>query len=1668
MQGLQGNKNWSAEEQESFQLIINSFDLNQDQTQILQQQIQNFKNAEKIIDYLLDCDSNWNKFQEKIQKEIQNQIRSQQIEPQWNEEQLGQLENKLLKQIKSKKEIKQLVQYIQSANLDKEVINEVLDCEFESSDDFLQLITIFEQSNTMTKIHTQKRQQEFVQDRNERDIWQNEQNILNQVNKGNNNEKELENQQMQDLFTEFYSLNRRSNQQIQILLQNLYNSLKNQQQNNINVTDFKVSAQLEYEDLLHLCVKVKQQFKYYPRPVQLLSVIELYNHNTNKGRLAQIYTGEGKTLIVAMLAILICKKKRVNVDIVTSSPVLAIRDAQELAQFYQLFQVSVSHNINGQLNQKQKMYPCYNNQVIYGDPHSFQADILRHEYSELGTMGNRQQGYVIIDEVDSMLIDGNSNKTLLSSPIPGMLDLTKVLRLIWDEICKVEPNLLTNKKVWIRDKDNNLTVDLEEYILSTLDIQLKETLLNYIPKFRLNYINFIKKKWIQNAINAKFHLHENKHYKVDNNNIRIIDYQNTGVVHKDNMQWEKGLHQFIQLKHNLPITPLRISTNYISNVSFFKRYNTNLLGLTGTLGSQVTQKLLSKQYNVDFIFMPPYKKRLLKEETGIATLSEQEWLDEILKAVQQQMNKRRAVLIINQTINDVNRIQSHLMRYNLNSIKYVDDSQNISKEIGPRTIIIATNLAGRGTDLSINQELERNGGLHVIMSFLPRNIRIQLQGFGRSGRQGKQGTAQLIVNFQQSLYIGTINDIKTIQDAINYYKILTNKQNYQLLDVLIYFRDLNEEDYSNEIEQEMAKLLNEDKCFQRFCQIAKSKVKIQENRAGFQALEEKWGLYLEEFQDVGLNVNHIEQQLDSDEGQNPRYLILQGLEQDDIKPIKKAAELQINDPQAQYYKGLYEIKQKDFQSGIKSLRQARSMILSKMDDEKGFATASKLNRVQVDQFQNNNRSMPNMQMQEIQVDVQSQILPQLDFTASTELENISVIQFGDSRVVQQDHFDLEIDHQFKGKDQKLVTKFDNFDLKVDNQLKVYAKVISNIDDIINTLQNFNQNDEELELTWQSVLEKDENGNVESEQTVKDQEEVMQDGPLPKLGKITKVKKERKWWEYGAMFIIGLGQFIVGCAICASTCGLALPIGRTLIQEGFSDMIYSVTAAWKGIDINWGEWGKNKVINVATSLALAGPAGIEEALKLGGSAWKSLEKIGIKQFLKQIPAVTAEGLKKAGFWLTDIEKIYIQGQYDTMQQVSQATQSATNNNQILNIAQQIMQQQVDKGVITSETATDLFGIVDQSLQDSVGNPNTFKNMFCQMAQNFIRLQMAKSKSEQDPSQFKDDLISICSREGNKKYNNVQKDIEQYNQYKKALNNELDFFTKNILNCYQTDQELQKILFILDLYYEKLCDPLKVSNAIQNYKVQEIITQNFNPQSKFVQQKCQSLQLTNPQSVNLFYQTVIRPPIYKFCIGLKDNNQYTEPLEIQFYLEYQNQYEAQFQLIKQNKQDLDQKQAQLKQQQEYIQSLGNNQTQNQVNQYNQLVDDFNNECKLYEQKTKQFKQIQEINNQQLIKEIVAYMKNKKMINNNGITFSQSFLQEFNKYLNNQNYNPIIKQILLQAMQNSINQISNLKTQSKQILTSKLQLALEVEMIEGIKKQIFESRMLAADKNIINKID
>ncbi|CAD8190635.1 unnamed protein product [Paramecium octaurelia] len=1450
-----------------------------------------------------------------------------------------------------------------------------------------------------------------------------------------------------DMFKEFDLINQRSSQEQLQLLQQVYSQLENEQDLDVECITFTKSSQLLCEDLLFLCLKVMEHFSYYPRPVQLLSVLELYNHNSNKGRLAQIYTGEGKSLIVAMLAILLNKKKNSNVDVVTSSSVLATRDVEQLESFYKSFSVSVSHNINETQKCYNEMLPCYKCSVIYGDPHSFEADILRHEYSERGTMGSRKQEYIIVDEVDSMLIDGNSHKTMLSAPIPGMVDLTKVLRLIWDEICKTESNLSTENKVMIVDKDNYYSVDLKEYIESAINLQLEEVLHQFIPKYRLKYINFMKKTWIENAILAKYKLHQYCHYQIENDKVRIIDYQNTGVIHGDNMHLDKGLHQFVQLKHNISMTPLTINTNYLSNVSFFKRYKNKILGLTGTLGSQVTQNLLAKEYNVDFIFMPPNKKRLLKEETGYAAPNEEEWKNAIFQAVQEQMNKKRAVLIINRTIQDVHKIQQYFKQKNYNSIVYFDNNQKIDHEVRSGTLIIATNLAGRGTDLITNQDLEDNGGLHVIMSFLPRNIRIQQQGFGRTGRQGKKGTAQLIVNEEENCYLGNLQ-----KDAFKNLKV--NNKNPTSLDILVILRNVNEQFYSDEIEKEMKRLENEDRCFEKFCKIAKAMVNFRMEPNAFQELEERWGLYLEENQETGLNENDIEKILNSNDAQNPKYLISQGLQKENLYILQQAVSISEVDPSAQYYSGLYQIKQKQYEDGIQSLQKAKYLFQQKIDDEKGFSTALKLNRSQIDQFSNNLEEIGQYNIQE-----QIKMLPQLEF-------DLDPIQF-----IKQHQQSNQIDPTQNDQNFKQYQQQENLEVEVENN-KIQENNINliTVEKYQNNSKIIDRNDQKSKnhIKPRKILKqvlslfnaKKVIKMVMKETQLMIKKKLLMMDPylqLEELSKQKKKKKKRKWWQRLTQFVLGIGQFLIGCAISALTCGAALPIGKTFIAGGISDMVQSVTNAWQGLDIDWGAWGKNKLINIASALVLAGHSGIKEALQLGSKGFQSLKQIGITEFLDQIPDITVDGLKKSGFWLSELTK-----------QISKINTKLCNRFkrllyklQIL-IKYQIWQQKSQE--IKQKMELFLKKLLKNYTIQSIHVFNNLKEPLMDFIKSFLDQQKNIQNYRQLKEKQKKEAQEICSIQGNKKYHGLQNRIEDYKQYEKRLNNEIKQFKGNYQICYNEDCELQKNILLLDIFFEKQSHQNEINQFINTNLIQNYLNASFNIYDKDIQHECDELKIPYKESMNHFYQKVIRPQFMKMCEEFKELCNHTEPIALIFQYQYIIHANEQVQRINDQAK-------QLADQQEYIKNQINQFKGNThaLNQLNQSIDNFNLQAQQFQEKKNQLNQIIQVDENLLAQSIINELKNKQLINNNGITISNTFLTEFQHYSNQQNYNNMMIQILQLTMESTLQELVSLEQNSlKKPFSIVLFKAAEIEILDEIEKYIFKSRIQKQDSVITSQYD
>lgn len=615
------------------------------------------------------------------------------------------------------------------------------------------------------------------------------------------------------------------------------------------------------------------------KDTQLLSLLLLLNPQTDHGRLLQVKTGEGKSTIVAMFAAINVLLGKGPIDVVTSSPVLAKRDAQTKQRFYELLGMNASHNnqdpdyIRGAKN-------CYKADIVYGSVSDFQFDILRHEYSDLETRGIRQFGTVIVDEVDSMLLDQGGNIAKLSQQQPGMeflesyyLQICLALDAHENELDDAAKKLIQQLREIDEANDIELleSLLLEQGIFKTREelfeklyrqvIEAMDANTPMIPIHLKSYAHEQAKKWVRNAIRARYEMQPDVDYRLmeeidektgeKKNIIAPLDYSNTGIT-LNNTVWSDGLHQFLQYKHRVQMTPENYTTAFISNSSFFKRYGSKLFGLTGTLGAEAEKKLLQDHYKVDTQVVPPYIQSKCIAEPWILESSEEDWLTTILEQLKKEIDQGRSALVLCKSRAEALKVEEfikdHLEHFSgLKTYLNEHDDTPISKELKPGEIIISTNLAGRGTDIPTSDELDAQGGLSVIGTFLPDNLRVEEQAFGRTARQGKPGRTRLILNEQNTLRDFDIDEQEYTLEC----QVL--RSDVERIEWLKLKRNEREESRIMHIRQDEVPLLAVQdqlfECYQQLCQRLREKAR-KENRDGtfaimLRALEDQWGLWLQ-------------------------------------------------------------------------------------------------------------------------------------------------------------------------------------------------------------------------------------------------------------------------------------------------------------------------------------------------------------------------------------------------------------------------------------------------------------------------------------------------------------------------------------------------------------------------------------------------------------------------------------------------------------------------------------------------------------------------------------------------------------------------------------------------------------------------------------------------------
>ena len=537
-----------------------------------------------------------------------------------------------------------------------------------------------------------------------------------------------------------------------------------------------------YISLIPLLIEAcKIKFGFEPRDIQIISLLFFLLKNKDKGLIEQIFTGEGKTIIIAFLATIKALEGK-KVDILTSSCVLAERDAKEMKDFYKLFGLSVDYcktNNDKELKEnKLENFQCYNADIVYGDTLSFEGDILRTNFMGIIGRGTKRTfDCIIIDEIDNICLDNIKNITELLDDFHGYKFLEYVYLYIFSKLSEIDKNIKLNFKNQnynnIQEIDNyqSFIFNNKNNIIEKLIKLSREELLDFNKLSQKNIIipehlhDFIEKrieKWCESAYDAMYIYKENKQYIISEDpeygfkTIKPIDFSNTGVI-KENTVWT-GLHQFLEIKEGLNLTEENINSCYMSNLTFFKKYiskeENNIYGLTGTLGTNKSQNALQLLYNLNLFFIPSFKdsnfKKLPPKITNNIKFYNDLLVNEIIEI---SVNQQRAVLIIFKYIEEVNAINQLLLNLGFPKEKIIKYTRNdlieqqkfLNSEIQCGSIILSTNLSGRGTDIKISKLLDKKNGLHVILTFIPTSKRIEDQAFGRAGRKGENGSGRFIL-----------------------------------------------------------------------------------------------------------------------------------------------------------------------------------------------------------------------------------------------------------------------------------------------------------------------------------------------------------------------------------------------------------------------------------------------------------------------------------------------------------------------------------------------------------------------------------------------------------------------------------------------------------------------------------------------------------------------------------------------------------------------------------------------------------------------------------------------------------------------------------------------------------------------------------------------------------
>jgi preprotein translocase subunit SecA len=508
--------------------------------------------------------------------------------------------------------------------------------------------------------------------------------------------------------------------------------------------------EIQYNALAYLVEAADRCLGLRPFPVQIMGSIALL-----QGFLAEMATGEGKSLTAA-LAATIAGWSGKPCHIITANDYLAARDSTIHTSFYNFCHLSVE-SVTGETSQQDRMYH-YSKDIVYTTSKEILADFLRdriklgpchhpglrliksfksYSNNHHGELVMRGLGTAIVDEADSVLIDEAVTPLIISKPLQNK-GLSQAIKTAQKIITELEQGIhytfeTKNKEIRLTSKGKKIIKNESKQLPGI-----------WQGSFRQEEIILL-------CLQAKEFFQRDRHYVIQEQKVVIVD-EFTGRL-MPNRKWSHGIHQAVESKEGLELTDPMVTLARLSFQRFF-RFFPKLSGMTGT-AKEATGEFWHI-YKLPVISIPTNRPCIRKQlpDQVFSTLSTK--ISKVIQEIIKIHKSGRPVLVGTRNVETSEHLSQYLLKAGLdcqviNAVRHKEEAHIVGQAGKKGKITIATNMAGRGTDIKLGPGVEELGGLHVIATERHESARIDRQLFGRSARQGNAGSAQAFLCMEDEL-----------------------------------------------------------------------------------------------------------------------------------------------------------------------------------------------------------------------------------------------------------------------------------------------------------------------------------------------------------------------------------------------------------------------------------------------------------------------------------------------------------------------------------------------------------------------------------------------------------------------------------------------------------------------------------------------------------------------------------------------------------------------------------------------------------------------------------------------------------------------------------------------------------------------------------------------------